>query len=180
MRRALFLLPLLFVCAGALGAERIVDFSDTVYLRDFETIRYRIPIDYGFGTRVDVRVYVRGLDAAPRARLLNPDFGVAREAEDTSGDWIIDFTHHTNAPRHYLEVDAVWGASAGFFEIRVQIDAEDGTGASADVQFMKYFIDHEHHHDHDCSTNESSGWWLGALAALALGAWLWRRRFSPC
>jgi MYXO-CTERM domain-containing protein len=180
MRRALFLLPILFVCAGALGAERIVDFNDTVYLRDHETVRYRIPIDYGFGSRVDVRIFVRGFDSAPRARLLNPDFGLARGAEDTSGDWIVDFTHATGESRHYLEVDSVWGGSSGHFEIRVQIDAEDGTGAFADVQFVKYFVDYESHHNHDCSTGENSGWWLGALAALALGAWLWRRRLSPC
>jgi len=153
-----------------------VDFSDTIFLRDFETIRYRIPIDYGFGSRVDVRIFVRGLDSAPRARLLNPDFGLAREAQDTSGDWIVDFTHATGEVRHYLEVDSVWGGSSGWFEIRVQIDAEDGTGASADVQFVKYFVDHHSHRDHDCSTAENNGWWLGALAAVALGAWLWRRR----
>jgi MYXO-CTERM domain-containing protein len=169
-----FLLPLLFLFAPVLCAERIMDFNDTVFLHDYETVRYRIPIEYGSAPNVSIRVYVRGLGAPPRARLLNADFGKAREVRERSGDGIIDFTHSGTQARYYLEVDSNVPSAAGDFEIRVQIDAEDGTGATAQVQFVKYFTDYEND-GHGCSTGESTGL-FAALLALVFGLWLWRRR----
>ncbi|MBP9892453.1 MAG: hypothetical protein KBG84_11165 [Planctomycetes bacterium] len=178
MRRLLFLLPVLMVCAGTLSAERIVDFGETVYLQSYETVRYRIPFDYGTATHADIRIVVRGFDAPPRARLLNADFGLAKESRDTSHDGIIDFTHRASEPRYYLEVDSAHASNSGDFEIRVLIDAEDGADAWAQVEFVKYFHDHEGDHDHNCSTGESQSGWLGALAAMAAGLWLLRRRLA--
>lgn len=178
MRRLLLLVPVLALCAGSLFAERIVDFSETVFLRDFETIRYRIPFDYGSATSADIRVTVRGFDAPPRARLLNADFGLAQEARDTSGDGIIDFSQRATQPRYYLEVDSAAAGRSGDFEIRVLIDGQDGAGTFAQVEFVKYFHDHEGDHDHNCATSESQSAWLAALVALAMAAWLWRRRLA--
>lgn len=176
MRHGLLLVLVLF--AGTLAAERITDFSDTVYLRRYETVRYRIPFDYGSAPSADLRVIVRGFGAPPRVRLLNADFGEARESRDTSGDGIVDFTHRASQPRYYLEVDSAAPGDSGDFEIRVLIDAADGSGAAAQVEFDKYFRDYYRDHDHDCSTGETGAWWLGALASMGAALALARRRFA--
>lgn len=176
MRLCLILFAALF--AGALAAERITDFNDTVFLRSYETVRYRIPFDYGSAPSADLRVIVRGFGAPPRVRLLNADFGEARESRDTNGDGIVDFTHRASQPRYWLEVDSAAPGDSGDFEIRVLIDAADGSGASAQVEFDKYFRDYWRD-DHDgCTTREGGLWWLGALAALGAGLAIRRRRLA--
>lgn len=170
--------------AQPLAAERIADFSETVYLRDHETVRYRLPITWGAADTVQIRTYVRGFNAPPRVRVLDSNYREIRERADTSGDWILDVTTSgsSSQPRFYVEVDSDWPGHWGDFEIRIQMDVEDGSGATADVEFVKYFFDYESGgpSDHyDCTTGEARSWFLAALFGLLAAAWLLRRTTCP-
>ncbi|MCQ3949515.1 MAG: hypothetical protein DPW14_06820 [Planctomycetes bacterium] len=180
----LALLGMLSLIAAAsaqpLAAERIADFSETVYLRDHETIRYRLPLTWGAADSAQIRTYVRGFNAPPRVRVLDSNYREMRERSDTSGDWIVDVmtTGSSSHPRFYVEVDSEWPGHWGDFEIRIQVDVEDGSGASADVEFVKYFLDYESggQSDHyDCTTGEAQSWFLAALGGLLAAVWLARR-----
>ena len=79
---------------------------DDVYLRDHETVRYRVDIDYGIGTEADVDIYVRGFISPPRVRVLDSDYDEVKDKRDTNGDWTLDFDftakdHHS---KYYVEV----------------------------------------------------------------------------
>lgn len=110
----LALLGMLSLIAAAsaqpLAAERIADFSETVYLRDHETIRYRLPLTWGAADSAQIRTYVRGFNAPPRVRVLDSNYREMRERSDTSGDWIVDVTTtgSSSHPRFYVEVDSEW------------------------------------------------------------------------
>lgn len=187
MNRLTFLLLLAVAAtlgAASASAERITDFNETVFLRDYETVRYRVPITYGTALDAHIRIYVRGFSAPPRVRLLESDYHEVKERRDTSGDWTVDFeaTAVNSQPRYYIEVDSALSGYASDFEIRVQIDALDGAGATAEVEFVKYFFDYDNggpSDHHDCTTGENTQPWpLVVLSTLVAGLWFARRRLK--
>lgn len=177
----LILLGLLITAAAPLSAELLVQYQDEVSLRDHETARYRINLDYGTSEWADVDITVRGFNAPPRVRILEADYDEIKDARDTDGDWTVepDFIAHDYNSTYYVEVDSANPNAWGDFEITITINAPDGAGADATVSFVKYFFDYESgdESDHyDCAVNAGAGSWpLAGLALLAAVA-IWRRR----
>jgi len=177
----LILLGLLVTAAAPLSAELLVQYQDEVSLRDHETARYRINLDYGTSEWADVDITVRGFNAPPRVRILEADYDEIKDARDTDGDWTVepDFIAHDYNSTYYVEVDSANPNAWGDFEITITINAPDGAGADATVSFVKYFFDYESgdESDHyDCAVNAGAGSWpLAGLALLAAVA-IWRRR----
>jgi hypothetical protein len=172
---------LALLAAAPLSAELLTEYQDDVYLRDHETVRYRIDIDYGSGDEADVDVLVRGFTAPPRVRILNEDRREIKEVEDTDGDWTIEpgFTARDTNARYYVEVDSASPSSEADFEVTIRVYAPATSAADADVSFDKFYFDHESGDasDHyDCSTGAGSSWTLIALALAALGALYVRQR----
>ena len=177
----LILVGLLVTAAAPLSAELLVQYQDEVSLRDHETARYRINLDYGTSEWADVDITVRGFNAPPRVRILEADYDEIKDVRDTDGDWTVepDFIAHDYNSTYYVEVDSANPNAWGDFEITITINAPDGAGADATVSFVKYFFDYESgdESDHyDCAVNAGAGSWpLAGLALLAAVA-IWRRR----
>jgi MYXO-CTERM domain-containing protein len=177
-----YFLILALLMAAPLSAELLTDYQDDVYLRDHETVRYRVNIDYGTGTEADVDIVVRGFISPPRVRVLNEDRREIREVEDTDGDWTVEpgFTAKDSNASYFIEVDCANPASDGDFEVTIEVHAENTAAASSDVEFEKYYFDYESGDasDHyNCSTGGGTGGWpVFALAFTALGAVYLRRR----
>jgi len=177
----LILVGLLITAAAPLSAELLVQYQDEVSLRDHETARYRINLDYGTSEWADVDVTVRGFNAPPRVRILEADYDEIKDVRDTDGDWTVepDFIAHDYNSTYYIEVDSANPNAWGDFEITITVSAPDGAGADATVSFVKYYFDYESgdESDHyDCAVNAGAGSWpLAGLALLAAVA-IWRRR----
>ncbi|MCZ7607129.1 MAG: MYXO-CTERM sorting domain-containing protein [Planctomycetota bacterium] len=177
----LILVGLLITAAAPLSAELLVQYQDEVSLRDHETARYRINLDYGTSEWADVDVTVRGFNAPPRVRILEVDYDEIKDVRDTDGDWTVepDFIAHDYNSTYYIEVDSANPNAWGDFEITITVSAPDGAGADATVSFVKYYFDYESgdESDHyDCAVNAGAGSWpLAGLALLASVA-IWRRR----
>lgn len=177
----LILVGLLITAAAPLSAELLVQYQDEVSLRDHETARYRINLDYGTSEWADVDVTVRGFNAPPRVRILEVDYDEIKDVRDTDGDWTVepDFIAHDYNSTYYIEVDSANPNAWGDFEITITVSAPDGAGADATVSFVKYYFDYESgdESDHyDCAVNAGAGSWpLAGLALLAAVA-IWRRR----
>lgn len=177
----LILVGLLITAAAPLSAELLVQYQDEVSLRDHETARYRINLDYGTSEWADVDITVRGFNAPPRVRILEADYDEIKDVRDTDGDWTVepDFIAHDYNSTYYVEVDNANPNSWGDFEITITINAPDAAGADATVSFVKYYFDYESgdESDHyDCTVNAGAGSWpLAGLALLAAVA-VWRRR----
>lgn len=175
------LVLLAVLLAAPLSAEMITDYQDDVFLRDHETVRYRIDIEYGSGTEAEVDIVVRGFTAPPRVRILDERRHEVKRREDTDGDWTIapSFTAREGSDTYYIELDSANPGWDGDFEITISVYASASAGADADVRFDKYFFDYEsgnasdHYH---CSTSAGGGWTLIALAFAALGCVYLRRR----
>jgi hypothetical protein len=171
-----YLVILALLLAAPLSAELVGDYQDDVYLRDHETARYRIEIDYGTGTSADVDIIVRGFNAPPRVRVLDEDRDEVREVEDTDGDWTIEpgFTAKDDNSHYFIELDSANPGWEGDFEITISVYASSTAGAAADIHFDKYYFDYESGDDsdhYDCSTGAGTGGWpLIALALAAIGA----------
>ncbi|MCA8915761.1 MAG: hypothetical protein KDB90_10145 [Planctomycetes bacterium] len=178
---------LLFV-AGAvlygapLAAETITQYQDDVFLRDHETVRYRVDIDYGTGTTAQLNVAVRGFDCAPRVRILSSSFRELREVRDTDGDWTVEpsITANDSHDHYFVEVDAASAWHEGLFEVTVTVSADPANNPDADVSFVKYFYDYESgdpSDHHDCAAVAGANAWpLALLAFLGAGAIVVRRR----
>lgn len=177
----LILAGLLVTAAAPLSAELLVQYQDEVSLRDHETARYRINLDYGTSEWADVDITVRGFNAPPRVRILESDFDEIKDVRDTDGDWTVepDFIAHDFNSTYYVEVDSADPNAWGDFEITITVYAPDGAGADATVSFVKYYFDYESGDDsdhYDCAVNAGAGSWpLAGLALLAAVA-IWRRR----
>lgn len=174
---------LLFVgmlLSAPLAAVELAEFQDDVYLRDHETVRYRVDIDYGVDTEADVDIYVRGFISPPRVRVLDSDRDEVKDKRDTDGDWTLDFdfTAKDTHDHYYVEVDSANPSHDGDFEVIIVVNG-DATG-DASVHFEKYYFDYESGDDSDhynCSANAGSGGWpLALLAATAIGVVVLRRR----
>jgi MYXO-CTERM domain-containing protein len=176
-RVALFLLAGLI--AAPLCAEVLADFSDNVNLRDGETIRYAIDIDYGFGDNARIEVFARGFDGRPRVRILDHRKKVIKSSKDTDGDWTVNPSKWVDAPdtRFYVELDNAVAWHGGYFEIDIMITADEGNFADAQVRFDKYFFDRSHK-DHGC-TSGAGGIPFAMLLVGAGAVWLRRRRTTP-
>ena len=179
LRLGLLLLTGMLLSAP-LAAVRLIDYQDDVYLRDHETVRYRIDIEYGIGTEADVDIFVRGFISPPRVRVLDSDKDEVKNKRDTDGDWTLDFDfrakdHHAY---YYIEVDCAHPWDDADFEVTLIVNG-DQTG-DANVQFEKYFFDYESGHDSDhynCTAGAGRGGWpLAMFAAVAAGLVWYRRR----
>ncbi|MBE7493041.1 MAG: hypothetical protein HS108_14975 [Planctomycetes bacterium] len=174
----LLLMAVLLAGAAGLPAVVIADFQDDVELRSHETVRYRIDIEFGTATSVDIDIVVRGFWTPPRVRVLDARKKELKDVRDRDGDWKLDFDflardEHTT---YFIEVDSAWPGDASRFDVRLKINAETLAGASAEARFDKFFFDYESGDDsdhYDCAVRARSGFWallpLGALALLALG-----------
>lgn len=173
---------LALLCASPLCAEMLTEYQDDVFLRDHETVRYRVDIDYGTGDEADVTILVRGFISPPRVRVLNEDRREIEEVEDTDGDWTVRprFTARDANAFYFIEVDSANPNSEGEFEVTVQVEADASAAADADVAFEKYYFDYESGDasDHyDCSTGTGTGGWpMFALAIGLIGVVYLRRR----
>jgi LPXTG-motif cell wall-anchored protein len=172
----------LLIAAAPLSAELVTEYQDDVLLRDHETVRYRVDIDYGTATEADVDVVVRGFTAPPRVRILNEDRREVKEVEDTDGDWTIEpgFTAKDSNATYYIEVDSANPGWEADFEVTISVHAPASAAADADVAFERYYFDHESGDasDHyECSTGTGTdGWPLIGVALAALGTVYLRRR----
>jgi len=168
------LLFLVLAGAAAVHAEVIADFEDEVELRPYETVRYRIDIDYGTGRNADVDVFVRGLWTPPRVRVLDSRKKEVEDVADTSGDWNLDFDFlaHDGHDHYYVEIDSKWGGDSSKFEVFLTVNADALNNASAEVSVSKYKYDYDNSDHHDCAVSTRAGMWgllpLGALALLAV------------
>lgn len=182
-RIPLLILGGLLLCAAApLQAELIGEFDDFVYLHDHETVRYRLDIDYGSGSQVDVDIFVRGIYEPPRVRVLDSDRDEVKDERDTSGDYILDFDFLAKLPHetYYIEVDSAHPWSDSEFDVFIEVYAPATDNASAEIRFDKFYYDYETGDDsdhYDCSTHAGSGGWpLAALAVTVVGALWFRQR----
>lgn len=181
-KTGLLLSALLAVAAAPLSAEIIAEFDDAVYLRDHETARYRIDLDYGSGSEIDVDIFVRGLFDPPRVRVINSSGDEVKDRRDTSGDWILDFDFMAKNPSntYWVEVDNAIPGRDNDFDVFITVNAAAVDGASATVRFEKFFFDYESGDDsdhYDCTANTGvNGWPLAALGVLAGAALYFRRR----
>lgn len=177
-----YFLLIALLLAAPLSAELITEYQDDVYLRDHETVRYRVDIDYGAGTEADVDILVRGFTAPPRVRVLNENGKEIKEVEDTDGDWTIEpgFTAKDSNSRYFIEVDSANPGWEADLEVTITVHADASAAADADVSFDDFRFDYESGDasDHyNCSTGtRSGGWSLIALVLAALGAVYVRRR----
>lgn len=172
----LLLLATVLAAATAANAAVIADYNDEVELRDHETIRYRIDIDYGAGATVDVDIFVRGFWTPPRVRVLDSRKREIKDVRDTDGDWDLDFDFeaHDEHEFYFVEVDSAWPGDASRFDVYLTVNAPLTSGASAEIRFEKFFVDYESGDpsDHyDCAVSQRAGLWallpLGALAVLS-------------
>lgn len=180
MLRLGLLLLVGIVTSAPLSAVVLVEYQDDVYLRDHETVRYRVNIDYGIATDADVDILVRGFISPPRVRVLDSDRDEVKDVRDTDGDWTLDFDfrakdHHA---WYYIEVDSAVPSSDGDFEVTIVVNG-DASG-DANVQFVKYYFDYESGDDsdhYDCAVREGAGTLpLALLGGTALVALFLRRR----
>lgn len=182
MKTALLALLLALCAAPLMAQDEVIEFNDFVPLRDHETVRYRIDIDYGSDDEVELRVYVRGFGGPPRVRILDEDYDERREVEDTSGDWEVDVTYvaRSTSARYYVEVDSDTPWHPADMDINIRVLAPETQGASADVDFVKVFVDRESNDEsdhYDCAAHPGAGAWpLAALVLAGLGAATLRRR----
>lgn len=180
-RWILLMLAGALIGAAPLAAETLTEYQDDVYLRDHETVRYRVDIDYGTGTTAQLGVVVRGFNTAPRVRILDERKREIRDVRDTDGDWTVEpsITANDSNSYYFVEVDAANAWNEGDFEVTIVVDAPAANNADASVSFEKYFFDYESgdESDHyDCAVHAGAGSWpLAGLALLAAAA-LWRRR----
>lgn len=178
----LLLAGLLISAASPLSAELLVEYQDDVYLRDHETVRYAIDLDYGTGTDASIEVLVRGFNGPPRVRILDDNHHELKDARDTDGDWTVNPSANAHAPivRYYVEVDSAIPSRDGDFEVTIFVDAPNGNNADAVVFFDKYYFDHESGDasDHyDCTVHSGAGGWpLGMLALAGFAAFWFRQR----
>lgn len=178
----LWLPVLLAVLAAPASAEVIAEFDDFVYLRERETVRYRIDLDYGTGSEIDVDLFVRGLLDPPRVRVIDSDFDEVKNVSDRSGDWILDFDFWARSPSntYWIEVDNHVPWRDNELDVFITVNAAAADGAAAEVRFEKFFIDRESGDDsdhYDCAARAGvNGWPLVALGALAIAAVYFRRR----
>lgn len=172
----LLLFAVILAGAAAAQAEVVAEFNDEVELRDHETVRYRIDIDYGTGTSADVDIFVRGFWTPPRVRVLDSNRKEVKDERDTNGDWDLDFdfTARDNHSVYYVEVDSAWPGDASRFDVILTVNADALAGADADIRIDKFYYDYESGDDsdhYDCAVNGKAGLWailpLGALALLA-------------
>lgn len=182
-------IALLFVCglmvaaASPLSAELIEEYEDFVFLHDHETVRYRVEIDYGTASEVDVDLYVRGIYEPPRVRVMEGDRDEVKDVRDRNGDYILDFdfTAKVDADHtYYVEVDCASPWDASEFDVFIEVYAPAGSGAAANVRFDKFYTDYETGDDsdhYDCSTGaDDGGWPLVMLGAGVIGAVWFRQR----
>ena len=179
----LILAGVLIAAAAPLSAEFLVEYQDDITLRDHETARYRIQIDYGTEDWADVDITVRGFNAPPRVRILESDYDEIKDVRDTDGDWDVNpsITAHDPITRYYVEVDSAVPYHDGNFEVTITLYAPTGNAADGEIHFDKYFFDYESGDasDHyDCAAHAGAGSWPLALLALAGVSALWfgRRR----
>jgi MYXO-CTERM domain-containing protein len=183
-RWTLLLLGLLFT-AAPLSAEFITDYQDDVYLRDHETVRYKVNIDYGTGTDASIDVLVRGFDGPPRVRILDDNRHEIKDVRDHDGDWTVNpsITAHDPIRHYYVEVDSALPSRDGNFEVTITLYAPTGNAADGEIFFDKYYFDYESgdESDHyDCSVHAGAGSWpLALLALTALSALYLGRRRKP-
>ncbi|MBZ0136921.1 MAG: hypothetical protein K8I27_11165 [Planctomycetes bacterium] len=168
------------IFSASLSAVVLTEYQDDVYLRDHETVRYRVNIEYGAATEADVDILVRGFISPPRVRVLEPDKDEVKDVRDTDGDWTLDFdfTAKDFHNHYFIEVDSANPGHDGDFEVTIIVNGDAGGDAS--VHFVKYYFDYESNDasDHyDCSTHPGGGGWpVALLAGAALGAVYLRRR----
>lgn len=171
----LILLTVLILGAAGLSAEVVAEYNDDVELRDHETIRYRVDIDYGLGTSVDVDIYVRGLWAPPRVRVLDSRKKEVKDERDTSGDWILDFDFRAidEHDHYYIEVDSAWPGHEIKLDVFLKVNAAAADDASATFSFNKFYFDNDNSDHNGCAASATSPTWallpLGLFGALALG-----------
>lgn len=175
MFRILCLL-LAFTCAAGAQAAVISQFDHEVRLRAYETVRYRLNIDFGTASVASVDVVVRGFNVPPRVRVLDSRKKEMRDVRDRDGDWKLDFdfnasTEHTT---YFIEVDSANPGDRADLDVLITVHADQFADASADVKIDRYFIDRESGDDsdhYDCAARPGAGLWallpLGPLVLLA-------------
>lgn len=173
----LMLITMLALGAGAANAEILTQFEHNAFLRSYETIRYRIDIDYGSNNFVDIDVEVRGFSGPPRVRVLDTFNKELLDERDTSGDWSLDFDFvgYPDRAVYFIEVDCANPAEAADIGVLLTVNAQSSVTANARVTIDKYYFDHESDDpsDHyDCAANPRAGLWalapFAGLAALTL------------
>lgn len=177
----LWMILLLAIGGASLSAQVFLEYEDSTYLRDYETARYRIDLDYGADNSLDIRIIARGISAPPRVRVLDSDKDILTNRTDNGADGILDFTFHAFAnddDTFYIDLTHKYGAQSGTIELTLQVRESAGQGADATINFDRYFNDYHRPEDrNDCSTGAGTGTSaLLALLALAAGALWFRHR----
>jgi hypothetical protein len=165
--------------AGGLHAAVFEEYDDFTFLRAYETVRYKALVDYGTGDEINMRVYVRGLDASPRVRVLDEDRRVIANRRAGSS-WILDFDitgFAAEGSTYYFEVTHRYGSSRGYVDVNIQLEAPQSQGASGSIVFDRYFFDRDRGRVYIwCAATQTGGWPLAGLALLAASALWFRRR----
>lgn len=176
----LVLCAVLALGAASASAEVIAQFDDDVLLRDHETVRYRIDVDYGAGAIADLDIVVRGFSTPPRVRVLDSNKKELKDVRDTDGDWKLDFdiTLHDTHDHYFVEVDSARPGDDSHMDVLLTVSADASNAATADIFIDKFFLDFESGDasDHnDCAAGVGMTPW--ALLPLAgLGVLAVRRR----
>jgi MYXO-CTERM domain-containing protein len=175
-------LMLLLAAAGAsaLSAEIFLEYKDSVYLRDYETARYRVDLDYGSGSQMRINIIARGFDHPPRVRVRDSEKDLITNREDNGADGILDFYVTARQSRDrtfFIDVTHKYAGQAGSIDVTLQLDADPEIDADGVIAFDKYYFDYHRPEDrHDCAAGSGSGSAMMALGVMAVGAMWFRRR----
>ncbi len=177
----LWIIFLLAAGGASLSAQVLLEYEDSTYLRDYETARYRIDLDYGADNSLDIRILARGISAPPRVRVRDSGKHILTNRTDNGADGILDFTFHAYANddnRFYIDLTHKYGGQSGTIELTLQVRESAGQGADATIHFDRYYNDYHRPEDrNDCSTGSGTGGYaLLALLALATGTFWFRQR----
>jgi hypothetical protein len=179
----LFLLVLVVVAAPVFAAalqattifEEVEDFVD---LRSYETVRYRVHLDYGNGTAVNMRLWVRGRHNRPRIRVLDERRNVIANRRAGSSRVIdFDFTALSDEGNiYFVEFTHRYASDSGDIHLLIQLDAPESQIADGVVRFDRFYRDRDREEPYRCAAGHGGGWPLAALGLAAAAALYLRRR----
>lgn len=173
-RYLLFLLAV--VGAASANAAVFLEYSDGRFLRDYETVRYRIDLEYGEAAEIRINIIARGLDNAPRVRVLDSRRRILTNRRDNGADHVLDFHYTARASRDdtfFIDVTHKYAPRSGHIDVTLQLDAE--TDADGVISFDRYYFDYHRPEDrHDGCSASAAG--TSALPLLLAAGVLWARR----
>jgi hypothetical protein len=181
MRGWLLLLVVVATPVFATGLHALVIFEeadDALFLRRYESARYRVHVDYGTGTSINMRLWARGLDNPPRIRVLDERRNTIANRRAGSRR-VLDFDLPALAEEgniYYVEVTHRYPSDRGDIDVLIQLDAPASQDADGLIRFDGYFRDRDRVEPYRCAGGNGGGWPLAGVGLVAAAALYLRRR----